>query len=463
MNFRKSESVNNNFYRQFFGLMIVIVLQNMITFSVNVADNIMLGSYSQTALSGAAAVNQIQFLLQQLTLGLSEGLVTIAARFWGQKQTRPIYRLTVTALGIGLCAGLGLTVLTSFFPVQILHLFTTDRDIVNTGIGYLYIMRFTYLPFIITTLLLACLRSMETVKIGFYTACISLGFNILLNYIFIFGRFGVPEMGAAGAAVGTLTARVLELGIVSVDAAKKCPGLLKFWSHKPDTGLGTAYIRTSFPIVLTQTLFGLSVSLQTAILGHLSSDALAANSAATTIFQYLKLIAIGSSSATVILIGKTVGSGSHNRLREYKRKLQFIYLAVGITICVLLNLIKAPLINLYAITPETKTLALQIITLLSITSIGTSYQMPVNTGIIRGSGDTRFALKLDLISIWGIVYPLTLIAAFVLKLPVIIVVACLNSDQIFKCIPAFFKVNRNFSVRHIVQQEVGGWEHSDDV
>lgn len=450
MNFGNPKLGNSVFYRQFFSLMIVIVLQNMITFSVNVADNIMLGSYSQTALSGAAAVNQIQFLLQQLTLGLSEGLATLAARFWGQKQTGPIYRLTATALGIGVCAGLVLTFLTGFFPVQVLRLFTTDHDIISTGMDYLYIMRFTYLPFIITTLILACLRSMETVRIGFYTACISLGFNIMLNYIFIFGRFGAPEMGAAGAAIGTLTARILELIIVLFYASKKCPGLLKLWSHRPDIRLWNDYIRTSFPIVLTQTLFGLSVSLQTAILGHLSSDALAANSAATTIFQYLKLIAIGSSSATVVLIGKAVGSGSHDCLNEYKRKLQFIYLAVGCMICVLLNVIKTPLINLYAITPETKTLALQIITLLSITSIGTSYQMPVNTGIIRGSGDTGFALKLDLISIWGIVYPLTLVAAFALKLPVIVVIACLNSDQIFKCIPAFLKVNRNFSIRHIV-------------
>lgn len=445
--------LNNNFYCLFFRLMIVIVLQNMLTFSVNVTDNIMLGSYSQTALAGAAAVNQIQFLLQQLTLGLSEGLITLSSRFWGQQQSRPIYRLTVTALGIGLALGLVLTGLTSLFPIRAMHLFTTDNAIVNVGARYLSIMRFTYLPFIVSSILLACLRSMEKVKIGFYTACISLALNISLNYVFIFGRFGAPELGAAGAAVGTLAARVLELAIVLLYIRKKHPGLLKFHVHLPSRELLRNYTRTSFPIVLTQTLFGLSVSLQTAILGHLSSDALAANSAATTIFQYLKLIAVGSSSATVILIGKIVGSGLHDRLNECKKKLQLIYLVVGFIICLLLNLIKTPLVSMYALNPGTKLLALQIITLLSITSMGTAYQMPVNTGIIRGSGDTVFALKLDLISIWGIVYPLTLTAAFVLKLPVIVVVACLNSDQLFKCIPAFLKVNRNFKIRPLSEHD----------
>lgn len=442
---------NKSFFITFFRLTALLVFQNMITFSVNVADNIMLGSYSQVALSAAASVNQIQFLLQQITFGLGEGLATLASQYWGIKNTKPIYQITKIALTIGIFAGILLTLATSFFPAQVLGIFTTDPDIIATGASYLSLMRFSYIPFIISNILLAALRSMESVKIGFYNSWMALVVNITLNYIFIFGKFGAPRLGIVGAAIGTLTARILELIVVLIYIKVKYPELFRLWAHKINQSLLNTYIKSSAPIVLTQTLFGLSVSLQTAVLGHISSEAIAANSAATTIFQYLKLIAIGTSSATVVTIGKLVGSGQIDRLNEYKRYLQWIYLTVGVTICLLLNIIKAPLLSLYSLTPSTTELAYQIITLLSITAIGTSYQMPVNTGIIRGSGNTSFALKMDLISIWCIVYPITLLAAFVFKLPVIVVVACLNSDQVFKCLPAFLKANKFFTVHSLNQ------------
>lgn len=447
--FKKLFIQEKEFCKSFFKLAGIIVIQNMITFSVNVADNIMVGIYSQNALAGAAAVNQIQFLLQQVTLGLGEGIVAISSQYWGQKKTKPIYQVTWIALCIGICFGTLLTLLTSFFPTQALQIFTYDSAIISEGTNYLSILRFTYVPFIITYLLLASLRSMETVKIGFYVSCISLVTNIILNYLFIFGKFGVPELGIKGAAIGTITARILELCLVLLYILRKHPDLFKFRLHTINIRLLFTYIQCCFPIVLTQTLFGLSVSMQTAILGHISSKAIAANSAATTIFQYLKLMAIGSSSATLVLIGKTVGSGSFHKLKDYNRILQYLYIGIGLFICITLNIIKYPLISLYALTPSTKDLAIQIITLLSIVSIGTSYQMPISTGIIRGSGNIGFALKLDLISILCIVYPLSILAAFVWKLPVIAVIALLNSDQLFKCLPAYFKVNKHFSVHQI--------------
>ncbi|MGL6202635.1 MAG: MATE family efflux transporter [Lachnospiraceae bacterium] len=439
---------SSTFFLTFFKIAFFIIAQNLITYSVNVADNVMLGSYSQTALSGAAAVNQLQFLLQQVMIGLGEGLVTLSSRYWGNKDVKPIYGFFRIALSIGLSVGLVLTALTSLFPGKILYIFTPDQAIITAGSEYLNIMRFTYLPFIITSILLSALRSFEKVKIGFATSCISLVANICINYILIFGHFGAPKLGIVGAAIGTLTARLLELVIIVLYVRVIQPGLLK---PSLDGFRGKAlktYVKTSFPVVLTQTIFGLSISLQTVILGRLSSDAIAANSAATTIFQYLKLIAVGCASATVVVIGKTIGSGKTTELKKQKNQLQFVYLVVGLLICLLLNLVKHPLIGLYALTPEARTLAIQIITVLSVVAIGMSYQMPVSAGIIRGCGDTKFTLKLDLICIWLIMYPVSLLAAFVWKLPAIVVIALLNSDQIYKCIPAFIKVNLFFRISH---------------
>ncbi|MCP1103676.1 putative MATE family efflux protein [Aequitasia blattaphilus] len=444
----KTKFIRNPFFKSFFQIAFFIIIQNMITYSVNVADNIMLGSYSQTALSGAATVNQIQFLLQQVTLGLGEGLVVLASQAWGKKDIKPIRIFTTIALSIGITVGLLLTIAASLFPGNLLRIFTPDPVIIDAGTQYLWLMRFTYLPFIISNILIASLRSMERVRIGFSISCVSLLVNISLNYIFIFGHFGAPKLGIVGAAIGTLSARILELIIVIIYIRKVQKGVFSFIPSEIKRASVVSYGKTSLPIVITQALFGLSITLQTVVLGHLSSDAIAANSAATTIFQYLKLIAIGSSSATVVVVGKSIGAGDTENLKKYKKTLQFIYLFVGLFICLCLNLVKGPLISMYSLNSEARGLALSIITLLSITSIGTSYQMPVNTGIIRGSGDPKFALKVDLVCIWCIMYPLSFLAAFIWKLPVIIVIAFLNSDQVFKCIPAFIKVNFFYKIKN---------------
>ncbi|MFP3156230.1 polysaccharide biosynthesis C-terminal domain-containing protein [Lachnospiraceae bacterium ZAX-1] len=465
---------DRSFYKRFFGLMGFLVFQNLIVYSVNVADNIMLGSYSQNALSGAAAVNQIQFVLQQITLGIGEGLVVLASQYWGQRKLSPIRKLILIALEIGIFLGMLLTVAVSIAPNQIMGIFTDDRQIVAQGIQYLSIMRFTYVIFMITQVLLAALRSMEVVKIGFYISITTLLINIGINYTLIYGNFGMPRLGIVGAAIGTLTARCIELLIIlyfcfikdktfwkDKGSAKKGetfgkngvwkkremfagnrPKFVFFALRKPDRGLLKDYVKVSLPVIAAQTLFGISVGMQTVVLGHLTADAIAANSVATTLFQYLKIIAIGAASATSILIGKAVGEGNLSKIKEYSKTLQCIYVLIGLTISACLLLLKGPLLSLYALTPKALKLADQILILLSITCIGTSYQMPTLGGIVRGGGDTKFILKMDLISIWVIMYPLSFLAAFYWKLPTIAVVAFLNSDQVFKCIPAVMKVNK---------------------
>lgn len=435
---------DRDFYKRIFTLMGALILQNLLSFSVNLADNIMLGSYSQTALSGAATVNQIQFFVQMVAVGIGDGLVVLGSQYWGQKRTSPIVSLTGIALCFGWVFGLAVTFAVGFFPHQVLSFFTNDEAIIAAGTEYLVLMRFTYLLFITTTILLAMLRSAETVKIAMLLAALALMTNVGLNYTFIFGHFGAPELGITGAATGTITSRILELSVLlfylcRVDKKLKIRFREMF---RPDRRLRESYFRVCLPVVVTQALWGLSNPLQTAIIGHLSSDAIAANSAATTLYSTLKVIAIASASASGVVIGKAVGSGNAGKIREYARSLQVLYLGIGVLTSILLLLFRNPVLSLYSMTPAAMELAGQIINVLAVTCIGTSYQMPVLGGIVRGGGDTKFVLYNDLISIWGIVLPVSFLAAFVWKLPVLTVIILLNSDQIFKCGAAFIKCNR---------------------
>ncbi|WP_070040483.1 MATE family efflux transporter [Robinsoniella peoriensis] len=444
---------DRSFYHNFFSLYWILVLQNVIVLSVNLADNIMLGAYNETALSGVAAVNQIQFVLQQLMNGCGDSLVVLGSQYWGQRRIEPIRKLSTIALRAALLFAVLLFITVSLFPHGVLSLFTNDEAIIAAGMEYLSIIRFTYIIFAITTVLLASLRSVESVKIAFYISISALVINCCINYTLIYGHFGFPEMGAKGAAIGTLAARISELLIVCFYLYKKDQKLhlkLRDFLHCDRTLLHD-YIHVCYPVIIVAGMWGVSTAMQTVILGHLQSNAIAANSVASTLFLILKVASVGASSCATIVIGKTIGCGDMHKVKEYTRTLQLMFLCIGLLTSLSLFLLKTPILGLYALSEETKYLANAFLTILCVTCIGTAYQMPVLTGLIRGGGDTRFAMINDIISIWLIVIPISFLAAFYFRWSPIIVVCCLNSDQIFKCVIAFIRVNSYKWVKNLTR------------
>ena len=198
-----------SFYKTFAVLTASLALQNLLTYSVNLMDNVMLGAYSETALSGAAAVNQLQFIYQQILTAMGDGLVIFCSQYWGKKQLEPVKKIAATAMHTGLVFAAALFLAVSLFPEQAVGLFTTDQAIIAEGVKYLSLIRFTYLFFAVTTILLATLRSVEIVKIAFYLSVSTLVINCCINYVLIYGKFGAPRLGVTGAAVGTLVARIV--------------------------------------------------------------------------------------------------------------------------------------------------------------------------------------------------------------------------------------------------------------
>lgn len=433
---------DRDFYRQLFSLLIVVALQNLVAYSVNMADNIMLGSYSQNALSGAAVVNQIFFLVQQLTLSIGDSLVALGAQYWGQKRPQPIRTLTGTALKLAAGCGIVLILLCTILARPILTLFTPDEAILAEGLRYLSVIKFTFLLFLVTNVLLASLRSVKTVQISFSIAVVSLIINVFINYALIFGHFGCPELGIVGAATGTLIARSIELLIVLIylwKGDKKLRLLSDFSLFRKDKLLSFDYRKTAVPVIFSSMLWAVSVPLQTAVLGHLSSDAIAANSVATTFYQYLKVIVVAMSSSSAVMIGSAIGKGEQKRIRSDARTLSVIDLGLGACLALILFLLRGPLLSFYALTDSAMVMADHLIIIMSVVMVGMSYQMPVGSGIIRGGGDVKFMLYLNLISVWCIVTPLSFASAFWWRWPVEWVVLMLQSDQIFKCIPIFLR------------------------
>lgn len=429
------------FYRTLFPLLLTIAMQNLVAYSVNMADNMMLGSYSQTALSGAATVNQIFFVVQQLALGLGDGLVALAAQYWGQSRVSPIRRLVGITLKFGLGLSIIVVVLCSTIPYPLLRLFTPDEAIIAAGMEYLSLLKYTFPLFTFYSIFVAALRSVGTVRISFITSLTSLIINVIINYTLIFGRFGFPEMGIRGAAIGTMVARIVELGIVVVYLLKFDKKLCLFSENflKSDQALLRDFLKVDTPVMLSQLLWSVSVPMQTAILGHLSSDAIAANSVATTFYQYLKVIVQAMSATCAFMIGTAIGKGDLKRVRSDGRTLSVLSVSIGLVLGIVLFLLRQPLLSLYSLTPATNVLADKLMIIMSVIMVGMSYQMPVSFGIIRGGGDAKFTMYMNIISTWVIVMPLSFMSAFWWHWSVPAVVMVIQSDQIFKGLPTFLR------------------------
>ncbi len=430
------------FYKGFMILTLSLALQNLLTYSVNLADNLMLGAYSETALSGSALCNQIQFLLQMLVVGAGEGAVVLGSQYWGKKDLQPIPHIIGAAIRFGGAMAAVMFLVVLLFPAQVLGLLTNDQAVIAEGVKYLQIICFTYVIFTVTNILTASLRSIGIVKIGYMISFSTLCINICLNYCLIYGHFGFPRLGIRGAAVATLISRCVELGIV-VWYLKYREHLLNL-SFKKLLHIDTSYIRdykkVSLPVLFNQAQWGVAQMVQTGILGHMGAAAIAANSIATIVFQILSVVAYGAASASGITVGRTIGEGNNHKLRELVHTLQVLFLAIGVVSGALIFLARTPILSLYNISAEAHNLAMQFMLILAITTVGTSYQMACDNGIIRGGGDTKFSMKLNAVSMWCIVVPLSAIAAFALHWPPVAVFFLLKWDQLYKAIPVIIRL-----------------------
>ena len=437
------------FYMTFFPLLFVVMLQQLAALAVNLVDNIMLGTYTELALSGATLVNQIQFTLQQIAAGIGMGIVVLASQYWGQRRTEPIKRIINIGVKFGLLIGIIFFLLTKLFPVQVLSLFTNDKAVIDEGVRYLNIICWTYLIFSVSNSLMYSLQSVETAMVGTVMSISTICINMCLNYCLIFGNFGAPEMGVAGAAIATLVSRIVELIIILFYVFKMDKKLsinpvefLRF-----DTSYLADYIRVSTPIVVSGGLWGVAQAAQTAVLGHISATVIAANSIATVIFQIFAVVGMSSANVASVTMGKTIGEGKLSMVRSYAKTMQIIFLLIGVIFGGLMFLCKNVIVNLYTVSAETKELTIMFLTILSITTIGTCYEYPVESGIIAGGGVTKYAALIDNLFMWLFTIPAAYLSAFVFQFPPAVTFCFLKADQLLKCIPNFIVCNRYRWVR----------------
>ncbi len=446
-----------SFYRSFFALALSLALQNLLVYSVNMMDTVMLGRYSQNAMSGVSLCNQIQFLLQMLVEGAGEGAVVLGSQYWGKKNLKPIPHIIGAALRFGGAMALVLFVVVLTAPGQLLNLLSNDPLVIAEGVAYFRIICWSYLVFTITNILVASLRSVGLVKIGYIISFSTLCVNVGLNYLLIYGNCGFPELGVRGAAIATLIARCIELFIV-IYYLKFHEKQLCLTAKKLifiDTSYVRDYFKVSFPVLLNQAQWGVAQMVQTGILGHLSGDVTAANAIAVQVYQVLSVVAYGAASASGIVVGKTIGEGRSGRLKQLVYTLEILFITIGLVTGAAIFLLREPILTVFggSLTSAAYGLSMQFMAVIALTTVGTSYQMACDNGIIRGGGDTSFSAKMNLISMWLIIVPFSALAAFRWQCAPVVVFFLLKWDQLYKIIPVSLRLHSWKWARVVTREE----------
>lgn len=439
-------AIERSFYSTLVKLALPLALQNLISYGIALADNFMVGSLGDMALSGVFISNQIQLILTMFCSGLGAALVILAAQYIGKGDIKKAKIVITIAIKIAFTVGAVLTIVVLIFGRNILGLFTKEELVIDAGMKYFPIVGFTYVFVCMSSIFLSSMRCVQNTRIGFYSSLTGFIVNVFLGYSLIFGKFGFPALGVEGSAIAALIARFIEFSVsfIYVRFYDKILSFrfsdLRLW----DKVLLGDFLKYGSPVILGDILWGIGGSVQVAILGRLGAEVLAANTIAANLNNIFGVVVYGIANASGIIIGRTVGAGDVDKVKAYSRVLQRVFLLFGLITGTVIFFARNFIMTLgfQAISAEAHLYAIQFLIVFSITIVGTSYQMSVLTGIVRAGGATSFVLLNDLFWVWVVNIPAALISAFVFHFPPIVVFACLKGDQIWKCGVAVVKLHR---------------------
>ena len=429
------------FYSKVLALVLPMALQNLINVGVTAADVVMLGRVGEKVLSGASLGGQVPFILNLFLFGIASGAAVLTAQYWGKKDTDSIEKILGIGLTTAMTAGILFMIVSFTIPKQIMGIFTSDPEVISYGVQYLKILAFSYPIVTFTATYLNIIKSIERVVISTVVYASSLLLNIIINAILIFGLFGAPKLGIVGAAIGTLCARILELVIVAFYAKfrnREVRIKLSYMLHMDKT-LFKDFFVYSGPVILNELLWGLAVSANSAIIGHLGSSATAAYSVAQTTRQLAMVIVLGLANATAIMIGKVIGEKREEMAIIYARRFMKLTTICSLLGSVLVVAIRPMLISGLGFSGQTAEYMSVFLIFLAVHIVFHGLSTTIIVGVLRSGGDTRFGMCVDAGSMWGFSILWGFMAAFVFKAPVELVYAILLSDEILKMPLSLFR------------------------
>ena len=403
------------FFRKTLTLMLPVILQELITVGINFLDNLMIGSLGEISIAAAAFGNQTYAFFQFICMGLGSGAVVMSSQFWGRQETDPMRTTAAMAMRVSAAICLVFTVVGTVWPGVPLRAFTNVDAVITAGAPYMRLISLTFILSGLSSTATYLMRSVGKIKVALICSACAFFLNLFFNWVFIFGKLGAPRLELVGAAVGTVIARVFEFvfifGYFIIKEDRFGFRLRHFLL--PGGRLRKQYIKYSVPVLISDTLLGLSLTLVQAIYGHISAEIAAASSIAGSFARLIRVANNSMGGASAIVIGNTIGEGNIPKAKRQGNTYILLSFLFGLVVIPLLLVLTGPYLHLYAVQPETEEIAR---TMLLITYCMLPLQTVayvISKGILRGGGDTRFLLLADSSCVWLISLPLGALAGLV--------------------------------------------------
>ncbi len=411
---------DRSFLREMLTIAIPISFQQLINASLNMIDVLMVGQLGETSIAALGLSNQVFFVFILLLFGLTSGMSIFTAQFWGKQEIDPIRKVLGMSILVSSLIALLFTLAATLMPRTVLGFYTNDAEVIEIGTRYLRIVGLSYIPVALATSYIATLRSIQLVKITVIATTTALIFKTILGYMLIFGYGIFPALGVEGAAIGTASGWTLELILLLVIIyTQKTPlaaNPLTFFSF--DFSFLTRVLKTTLPALANEMFWSLGITTYNAIYAHIGTDAIAAINVNATMEELGFVVFMGLGNACAVMVGNRIGAGKKDEAYEVVRRIIIISVSSAVLVGVVVVLLRGVITNLYDLSPSGVNNVRMLMLMMACTLWIRMFNFSTFIGALRAGGDTRFALIMEICSIWLIGVPAAYISAFVFHLPV---------------------------------------------
>lgn len=428
-----------NFYRKLTVIGIPMIIQQVIAVTLNLADTIMVGKVSENALAAVGAANQVYFIFSVVIFGIFSGAAVHAVQYWGIRDLASLRK--IVGIDYTMCLVLSVPTVAMVFAGApfFIRLFSDEPEVIELGTQYMKIACFSYIFAALSFVISYNSRSIQDLKYPTIINACAILMNIFLNYVFIFGNFGVPALGVRGAAIATTVSRILECVAMMLSVylrkehpLKAYPSQLFCYSRE----LLVNVMKTAVPVIITEGMWAFSVSAIFAAYGKISASALAISQIAVTVTDFFQTIYFGLGNASSVIIGEVLGQGRRSTAFEYSRKVLKVTWILNIIMTGVIILARTPIAAIYDFSPETTEMLMKALLVYAVALTPKMLAYMTICAILRAGGDTVFCMYMDVAFNVGLQIPLAYIGVLVLKWPlhwVMAFVAIADFIKVFFC------------------------------
>ncbi len=440
----KPISEKREFFTKLVTIALPVVFQSLLNNSLSFVDTVMIGQLGEESIAAVALANQIFFLISLLFFGVCSGSAIFLSQYWGARNETNIQKVLGISITVAGAGALVFTLASLFVPRQIMHIFTTETMVVESGISYLKIVAISYLFTAISQVLATALRVINYAKTPLKVALVSLSLNALGNYLLIFGIGPFPELGVAGAAIATAISRGIEVVVLLWIVYKKHPVIAikskqafswnrQFLKH---------IIPTSLPVILNEFFWALGITTYKIAYSHIGIEAIASINVAESVGNLFFVVMMGVGNAALIMIGVKIGEKQYDLARIYAKRFIITSLLVGIAMGILEASIAPSFTHFFHISEYVRQLASYCIYIHAMLLPFKSINMVIIVGILRSGGDTKYSMFAEMFGVWAVGVPLAFLGVFAFHLPIFEVYILVGMEEISKVFIGLFRIKR---------------------